>query len=158
MKQVSENPIPRTSKRQEQLEQENHFTLKSWIMKKITQYIDSTLQTLFTAAILGGVLWLLQHLWGLRLVPFNVLDAILLVVGVTIVLLIAICILLWWIFKKYPIIFILLGIIALLAHWTKNPDALKRFATSGFHWNIDLRERNSSQNASPSGADNPTQS
>ena len=118
MKQVMEKQVHELPK-QEPSEQQARFSLKVWLLKKLFQYIDGTFQTLFTAAILGGALWIAQHLWGLRLLPFNVLDTILLVVLMAFVLLVLVCLVLWLglkqIFVKYPGILFVLGLMAFLS-------------------------------------------
>jgi len=107
-----ENQIQKLPK-QEPSKQQSPFSLKVWLLKKLFQYIDGTFQALFTAAILGGTLWIAQHVWKLRLLPSNVLDAILLVVITAIIVLGLISLMLWlglrFLFRKQPEIFILLG-------------------------------------------------
>ena len=117
MKQVMEDQNPEGPK-QKPSNQQAPFSVKVWLFKKLLEYINGTFQALFTAAILGGALWIVQHLWGLRLLPFNVLDTILLVVLTAFVLLVLIGVVLLlglrWTLVKYPGFFVLLGLAALV--------------------------------------------
>lgn len=142
--QVHESP------QQEPSKQQASFSLKEWVLKKLFQYIDGTFQALFTAAILGGALLIVQYLWGLRLLPFNVLDTILLVVVTAIVLLGLITLLFWlgfkWLLMKHPEFFVLLGLMALVLYLiNKYP---KLFSVTA----AELWKKEQTTSAAPSGA------
>jgi hypothetical protein len=101
---------------QEPLQQQSSFLL--WLLKKLIQYTDGTFQALFTAAIFSGALLIAQHVGKFLLLPFNVLDTILLAITIAIIVLGLISLILWlglrFLFRKQPEIFILLGLVAFL--------------------------------------------
>lgn len=130
VKQTTDQQMSSSPQQREPAKQEARLTLRAWLVKKLIQYIDNTMQTLFTAAVLGGALWIVQRFWGLRLLPFNILDTILIAVASAFGMLILISVILWllfkWILKEFPGFFFLLGLAALVSLWAgKQPGLFK---------------------------------
>jgi hypothetical protein len=88
--------------------------MKARILKKSVQYGEGILINWLSGLSFLGVLWFAQRFWSLRLIPFNVLDALLLD-GVVILILLALVVLILYLalrhyLIKYPYIAIALGI------------------------------------------------
>jgi hypothetical protein len=86
---------------QQQPTQKASFSVKGWLLGKAGQYLDGILINALFGLIFGGAFWLAQHLWGLRLIPFNVLDTILLSLGMVVVVLVLIGLIAIFLFNNY---------------------------------------------------------
>lgn len=101
MQQQLEQPkLPPSTKEQEKR------PLRGWFFKKLGTYIDGIIINLLSAAILGGGLYLAQKIWGLRLIPFNVLDAIIIGslsgIGILLLLVIILVLVFYRYFRDHP--------------------------------------------------------
>src|SRR5258708_4799211 len=91
---------------QEQENTKQNIPIRAWLLRKSGQYIDGILINGLSALLFGGFLWIAQRFWGLRLIPFNVLDAILLALSLMIVFLLIVALTFFLILRhflnKYP--------------------------------------------------------
>ena len=86
---------------QEQKNTGQDFPLRAWLLGKPGQYLDGILINGLSALLFGGFLWIAQRFWGLRLIPFNILDAILLALCLMIVFLLVVALTLFLILRHY---------------------------------------------------------
>lgn len=86
---------------QEQENTKQDFPIRAWLLRKSGQYVDGILINGLSALLFGGFLWIAQRFWGLRLIPFNVLDAILLALCLMIVFLLVVALTVFLIVRQY---------------------------------------------------------
>ena len=85
----------------QQQEQKPAGTFKALLLSKVWQYLDGILINTLFALLAGGAFWIVQHLWGLRLIPFNVLDALLLSLVLVVVILLLVALVLYLLFRHF---------------------------------------------------------
>lgn len=76
-------------------------SIKARILKKMLQYGEGILINWLSAITLLGFLWVVQLIWGLRLIPFSLLDALLLAGGSMLIILIVIVACLYFTLRHY---------------------------------------------------------
>lgn len=132
MQQMEPPKLPPATKGQEK------HPLRERLFKKSGNYIDGIIINLLSAIVLGGGLYLAQKVWGLRLIPFNVLDAIIIgsLCGIGVLLLIVVIfgLVFYRYFKKHPEL--LTGIGAML--FLGGPAA--RMKDKSFKWESPPKE------------------
>ena len=95
-------------------QQEETLSIKVWLLRKALQYVDALIINLLTGITFVGILRFAQQIWDLRLIPFSLLDAILLVGLAFLVALVLIALSLYFLvihyLTKHPGLAMLLGI------------------------------------------------
>ena len=99
-------------------------SLRARILGKAIQYGEGILINLLSAVTILGLLWVTQQLWNLRLIPFNLLDALILTGVVSLCLLVAVLLLLYYLMARYlakhPNVVLWLGLILLAGAFLVN--------------------------------------
>lgn len=80
---------------------EGKLSLKAWLLKRIVQWGESILVNWFSGVSFLGALWVIQQLWGLRLIPFSVLDALIVTGGAIFLSFVIVIFLLYVVFQRY---------------------------------------------------------
>ena len=123
-------------------EGDQSHSIKTFLLRKTFIYLDNIIGNALFVFVFGGAFWIVQRIWGLRLIPFSVLDAVLLSIGLVIIIIMLSSLLLYLYLRKHPELLAGLAI-GLFAAWLG-----VSFFTSVTQKREDEKKKHTSQEAS----------